>query len=58
MSLKYLLDTNIISESMRPSPHPQVVNKLRINRITNLYSYGSYSRIIIWLLAFTRIKET
>jgi predicted nucleic acid-binding protein len=32
MSLKYLLDTNIISESMGLSPHPQVVNKLRINK--------------------------
>ena len=33
MSLKYLLDTNIISESMRPSPDTQVVNKLRINKL-------------------------
>ncbi|NET40784.1 MAG: type II toxin-antitoxin system VapC family toxin [Okeania sp. SIO2B3] len=33
MNLKYLLDTNIISESMRPSPHPQVVNKFRINKL-------------------------
>ncbi len=33
MSFKYLLDTNIISESMRPSPHTQVVNKLRINKL-------------------------
>ncbi|MEB3343588.1 PIN domain-containing protein [Okeania sp.] len=33
MNLKYLLDTNIISESMRASPHPQVVNKLTINQL-------------------------
>ncbi|MGL5132440.1 MAG: hypothetical protein ACRC78_07930 [Planktothrix sp.] len=30
MSLIYLLDTNIISESMRPIPNPQVVERLRI----------------------------
>lgn len=32
MSLKYLLDTNIISESMRPIPNPQVLLKLRLNQ--------------------------
>ncbi len=28
MSLKYLLDTNIISELMRPAPNPIVLNKV------------------------------
>ena len=33
MSLKYLLDTNIISDSMRPIPNPKVEDKLRINQL-------------------------
>ena len=33
MSLKYLLDTNIISESMRPVPNQKVIDKLRIHQL-------------------------
>lgn len=31
MGLKYLLDTNILSELARPHPNPQVVEKMRIH---------------------------
>lgn len=29
MTLKYLLDTNIVSEPLKPAPHPGVVRRLR-----------------------------
>ena len=29
MILKYLLDTNIVSEPLRPKPHPSVIRQLR-----------------------------
>ena len=32
MSLKYLLDTNIISEVMRPTPNSQVLERLEFNQ--------------------------
>jgi tRNA(fMet)-specific endonuclease VapC len=32
MSLKYLLDTNIISELMRPTPNPKIVKKIDLCR--------------------------
>ncbi|AFY50435.1 putative nucleic acid-binding protein, contains PIN domain [Nostoc sp. PCC 7524] len=32
MSLKYLLDTNILSESKRPQPNDKVMGKLRLYR--------------------------
>jgi len=32
MSLKYLLDTNIISQAMRPSPNPNLVERLGVKR--------------------------
>lgn len=31
MTLRYLLDTNVISEPLRPAPHPKVLEKLRLN---------------------------
>ena len=31
MTLRYLLDTNVISEPLRPTPHPAVLEKLRLN---------------------------
>ena len=34
MNLKYLLDTNIISEFMRPIPNPQVIEKFSINQLS------------------------
>lgn len=33
MSLKYLLDTNIISQAMRPSPNPNLVERLTVNKL-------------------------
>lgn len=33
MSLKYLLDTNIISQAMRPSPNPNLVERLAVNKL-------------------------
>ena len=32
MNPRYLLDTNIISEPLRPEPHPVVLEKLRLNQ--------------------------
>jgi tRNA(fMet)-specific endonuclease VapC len=32
MNLKYLLDTNIFSAAMRPSPNPKVIEKLKIHK--------------------------
>jgi tRNA(fMet)-specific endonuclease VapC len=32
MSLRYLLDTNIVSEPLRPEPQPLVLEKLRQNQ--------------------------
>jgi tRNA(fMet)-specific endonuclease VapC len=32
MNLKYLLDTNIFSAAMRPSPNPTVIEKLNIHK--------------------------
>ncbi len=29
MSLKYLLDTNVLSEPIRPKPNPQIIKKLK-----------------------------
>ena len=29
MSAKYLLDTNILSEPLRPAPHPGILNRLK-----------------------------
>jgi tRNA(fMet)-specific endonuclease VapC len=31
VTLRYLLDTNVISEPLRPAPHPKVLEKLRLN---------------------------
>lgn len=31
MTSRYLLDTNVISEPLRPTPHPAVLEKLRLN---------------------------
>jgi tRNA(fMet)-specific endonuclease VapC len=31
MRLHYLLDTNVISEPLRPAPHPGLLEKLRLN---------------------------
>ena len=31
MTLRYLLDTNVISEPLRPAPHPGVLEKLHLN---------------------------
>ena len=31
MSLKFLLDANVISEPLRPQPHPGVLRKLRLH---------------------------
>ncbi|GAC1448299.1 MAG: type II toxin-antitoxin system VapC family toxin [Chamaesiphon sp.] len=33
MTLKYLLDTNVVSNSMRPIPNFKVVERLRINKL-------------------------
>ena len=33
MSLKYLLDTNIISQAMRPSPNQNLVERLTVNKL-------------------------
>ena len=32
MSLRFLLDTNVLSEPVRPSPHPQVLPRLQEHR--------------------------
>ncbi len=32
MSPRYLLDTNVISEPLRPKPHPVVLEKLHLNQ--------------------------
>jgi len=32
VTLHFLLDTNIISEPLRPAPHPVVLEKLRLNQ--------------------------
>ena len=32
MSLKYLLDTNVVSDLMRPIPNPQVIESFNIHR--------------------------
>jgi len=32
MTSEYLLDTNIISESMRPAPNQTVIERLRLNQ--------------------------
>lgn len=29
MTIRYLLDTNVLSEPVRPSPHPRVLSRLR-----------------------------
>lgn len=33
MSLKYLLDTNIISQAMRPSPNSNLIERLAVNKL-------------------------
>ena len=33
MTSKYLLDTNVISDSMRPRPNPNVLEKLKIHQL-------------------------
>ena len=33
MSSKYLLDTNIISQAMRPSPNPNLIERLAANKL-------------------------
>ena len=33
MSLKYLLDTNVISQAMRPYPNPNVIERLAVNKL-------------------------
>ena len=31
MTIKYLLDTNVLSEAIRPKPNPNVLQKLQAN---------------------------
>ncbi|RRR71838.1 MAG: PIN domain-containing protein [Candidatus Viridilinea halotolerans] len=42
MTLRYLLDTNVISEPLRPEPHPAVMARLQ--------EYGGMSAIasVVW----------
>lgn len=32
MTIKYLLDTNVLSEAIRPKPNPHVLQKLQLNQ--------------------------
>ena len=55
MSLRYLLDTNIISEAIRPQPNPNVMQQLLLARSTT--AIGS----VVWhevLLGCYRMPES
>ena len=46
MSFRYLLDTNILSETLKPQPNLQVLNSIKINRLAITTSAITMQEII------------
>ena len=47
MSLKYLLDTNVISDLMRPLPNPRVIDSFNILVTNNIADFQFFDNLKI-----------
>jgi tRNA(fMet)-specific endonuclease VapC len=55
--LKYLLDTNIISEPIRPIPNPNVVNKINLYKLEIAVSTVTISELLYGLFRLPASKK-